>query len=234
MASKDKNPKPEKDPAGTGIDPKKEAASAEKPEVVPPKEPLPPTLPSSSRPKKEKSSSGAWGIIFFLFLILAGGLGAGGYFLYQEQMKFQNETLAKLSQLDAQLSALDTEADQTRQNKESIDTVKQDLQQFRTEMDTTLKAHQSTLSTLDEDVMRLKEKIDKPADKPTEQTPIADQTPTEVEPLPGEVVPEILNEEPSEPIEPQEEDPDKKSQKFLEWMENFFAAIWNWLAGLFS
>ena len=38
-------------------------------------------------------------------------------------MKFQNETLAKLSQLEAQLNALDTEADQARQNKQSIDTL---------------------------------------------------------------------------------------------------------------
>lgn len=234
MASKDKNPKQEKDPAKPGPDPKKEASPAEKPEVIPPKEPLPPALTSSTQSKKEKSSAGAWGVIVLLFLILAGGIGAGGYFLYQEQMKFQNETLAKLSHLDAQLNALDTEAEQTRQNTQSIDTVKQDLKQFRTEMDTTLKAHQSTLSTLDEDVMRLKEKIDKPADKASEPTPVVDQTATEVKPLPGEVVPEILNEESSEPVEPQEEDPDKKSQKFLEWMENFFAAIWNWLAGLFS
>ena len=235
MANKDKNPKPEKDKAKTDPDPKKEVPPAKKPEVIPPKEPVTPALSPSTKSKNEKSASGPWGILLFMFLILAGGIGAGGYFLYQEQMKFQSEAFAKLSQLDTQLNALDTEADQTRQNTQSINTLKQNLQQFRTEMETTLKAHQSTLSTLDEDVMRLKEKIETPgSDKPVEQAPAVDKAAVEMEPLPGEVVAEIPNEEPPVNPEPQEDDSTHKSQKFVEWMENFFAAVWNWLTGLFS
>ncbi len=170
--------------------------------------------------------------MFFSLLIIAGGIGAGGYYLYQEQMKFQNETLAKLSQLEGQLSALDTEADQTRQNQQSLDTLNQELQQFKTEMDTTLKSHQSSLSTLDEDVMRLKEKVESPVETPPTQPSIIDETGTEAGP--GELLPEIVDEGTSEDIEAEEEDPNQESQKFVEWMENFFAAIWNWFAGLFS
>ena len=233
MANKGKNPKPEKDSAKPDPAPEKTTPPAEEPEVIPPKESLPPALTSPHKPKKDKQSSGLWGIVLFFFLIIAGGIGAGGYYLYQEQMKFQNETLAKLSQLEGQLNALDTEADQARQNKQSVDTLSLELQQFKTEMDTTLKAHQSSLATLDEDVMRLKEKVESPVETPLAPPSIIDETGTEAGPVPGELLPEIVDEETSEDIEA-EEDPDQESQKFVEWMENFFAAIWNWFAGLFS
>jgi TolA-binding protein len=233
LTPKGKNPKSEKDSAKPAPVSEKATPPAEEPEVIPPKESLPPTLTPPHKPKKEKKSSGLWGILFFFFLIIAGSIGAGGYYLYQEQMKFQNETLAKLSQLEGQLSALDTEADQTRQNQQSIDTLNQELQQFKTKMDTTLKSHQSSLSTLDEDVMRLKEKLESPAGAPPTQPSIIDETGTEAGPVPGELLPEIIDKGTSEDIEA-EEDPDQESQKFVEWMENFFAAIWNWFAGLFS
>ena len=237
MASKEEKPKPEKDSAKSDSASKKSSSPAEKAEIIPPEESLPPTL-APSKPKKEKQSSGPWGILFFFFLIIAGGIGAGGYYLYQEQMKFQNETFAKLSQLEAQLSALDTEADQARQNKQSIDTLNQGLEQFRTEMDTTLKAHQNSLSTLDEDVMRLKEKVNAPAGTPAATPSIINEPGTETNPIPllGEPAPGISEREsiPLENTEVEEEDPNHESQKFVEWMENFFSAIWNWFAGLFS
>lgn len=233
MARKGKNPKSEKDSAKPDPAPEEATHPAEEPEVVPPEESLPSALAPSPTPKKEKKISGLWGIVSFFLLIVAGGVGAGGYYLYQEQMKFHNETLAKLSQLESQLSALDTEADQARQNQQSIDTLNQDLQQFKTEMDTTLKSHQSSLSTLDEDVMRLKEKVEPPPEAPPVSPSIIDEIGTEAGPAPGELLPESLDEEASEDTEA-EEDPNQESQKFVEWMENFFAAIWNWFAGLFS
>ena len=182
MAPKGKNPKPEKDSAKPEPVSEKATPPAEEPEVIPPKESLPPALTSPPKPKKERKYSGLWGILFFFFLIIAGSIGAGGYYLYQEQMKFQNETLAKLSQLEGQLSALDTEADQARQNQQSIDTLSQELQQFKTEMDTTLKSHQSSLSTLDEDVMRLKEKLESPVEASPTQPSIIAETGTEAGP----------------------------------------------------
>ena len=234
MTSKDNNPKSDKD--STKPDPvsKEKKPAAEKPDVIPPKESIPPALTPSLKTKQEKKSSGLLGVVVFLFLIIAGGLGAGGYYLYQEQMKLHNQNLAKLSQLEAQLSALDTEADLTRQNKQSLDNLNQELQQFKIEMDSTLKAHQSSLSTLDEDVMRLKEKVAVPAQTPSAQPLTPEETGTKVEPLPGEVLPEIRDEESSPSVEAEESDPKQESQKFVEWMENFFAAIWNWFAGLFK
>ena len=234
MASKDKDPKPEKDSTKPAPASEEAKSSAEEPEVIPPKEPLPPALTSPVKTKKQNKSSGAWGIVAFFFLIIAGGIGAGGYFLYQEQTKFQNQTLAKLAELEAKLSALDTEADLTRQNKESLDALKQGVQQFKTEMDTTLKAHQNSLSTLDEDVMRLKEKLESPSQIPPVEPLIPEDSGTEAGPLQGELIPEITDEEPSPGIATNENDPKQESQKFIEWMENFFAAIWNWFAGLFS
>lgn len=240
MASKGKKPKSENDSTKPDPTPKestppaqKSTPSAEKPEVIPPRESIPPALAPSPKPKKEKQSSGIWGIILLFLLIFAGAIGAGGYYLYQEQMKFQNETLAKLSQLETQLSAMDTEADQARQNKQSIDSLGQELQQYKTEMDNTLKFHQSTLATLDEDVMRLKEKVAEPAEIPQAPAAIMDEAGTEAGPLPGELAPESEGEETLENTEA-EEDPNQKSQKFVEWMENFFAAIWKWITGLFS
>ena len=164
MDSKGKKPKSEKDSAKPDPTPEATTLPTEEPEVVLSKESFPPTLTSSLKPEKEKKSSGLWGIFLFFFLIIAGGIGAGGYYLYQEQMKFQNETFAKFSQLETQLSELDTEADQARQNQQAIDAANQELQQFKTEVDITLKSHQNALTTLDEDVLRLKEKVIPPAE----------------------------------------------------------------------
>jgi TolA-binding protein len=234
LTEKEKKPKSEKDSATPESTPKKVAPPAGEPEVIAPEESIPPALAPSRKSKKEKQSSNLWGVVIFFFLIIAAGIGAGGFYLYQEQMKFQNETLAKLSKLEAQLNALDTEADQARQNKQSLDTLNQELQQFKTEMDTTLKTHQSSLVTLDEDVMRLKEKIEIPVETPPASPPVKEEIRAQPEPLPGELLPESPNEETSADTEPKKDDPDHKSQKFVEWMENFFAAIWNWFAGLFS
>jgi TolA-binding protein len=234
LSSKEKKPKPEKDSSKPDPAPKETKLPAEEPEVIPPKESLPPALAPSPKPKKEKKSFGLWGILLFFLLIVAGGVGTGGYYLYQEQMKFQNETLAKLSQLETQLSALDTEADQARQNQRSIDNLNQELQQFKTEMDNTLKSQQSSLTTLDEDVMRLKEKMEPPAEAPPAPLSIIEGIDTEAGPAPGEILPESQGEETLEDTEAEEDDANQESQKFVEWMENFFAAIWNWFAGLFS
>lgn len=232
MANKENDPNPEKDSAKPDSAPEEATRPTEEPEVVLPEETFPPALSPSPKSKSEKKSSGLWGILLFFFLILAGGIGAGGYYLYQEQIKFQNETFAKFSQLESQLSALDTEADQARQNKQSIDTLNQDLQKFKTELDTTLKSHQSALATLDEDVMRLKEKTVPPAETPPAPPTIIEDMNTEAGPGPGELFPDDLNEEVLENAE--EDGSSHESQKFIEWMENFFAAIWNWFAGLFN
>jgi hypothetical protein len=231
LDNKENNPTPEKDSAKPDSVPEEATHPTEEPEVVLSEEPFPPALASSLEPKKEKKSSGNWGIVIFFFLIIAGGIGAGGYYLYQEQMKFQNETFARFSQLETQLSALDTEADQARKNQQSINTLNQELQQFKTEMGTTLKSHQSSLTTLDEDVMRLKEKAVSPTETPPAPTPITEDLDIETGPVPGGLFPEDQNQE---NIEAEEDDSSHESQEFVEWMENFFAAIWNWFSGLFS
>ena len=232
MTNKENDPNPEKGSEKHDSAPEEATRPTEEPEVVLPEETFPPALSPSLKPKHEKKSSGLWGVLFFFFLIIAGGIGAGGYFLYQEQIKFQNETFAKFSQLETQLSALDTEADQARQNKQSIDTLNQDLQKFKTELDSTLKSHQSALSTLDEDVMRLKEKTVAPAETSPTPPSIIEDMKTEAGPGPGELFPNEPNEEVLENAE--EGDSSHESQKFIEWMENFFAAIWNWISGLFN
>ena len=241
MARKGKNSKSEKDSAkpdpASGEKPSPEKKSdlpEQEPATSLPEESLPPALALSPKRKKEKKSSGVWGILLFFLLIVAGGVGAGGFYLYQEQMKFHNETLAKLAQLEAQLNALDTEAGQTRQNKQSLDALNQDLQQFKADMDTTLKTHQNSLATLDEDVMRLKEKVEPPIEAPPVPPSLIDGIDTEPGLVPGEILPESQDEEAPEDTGTEEEDSSQESQKFVEWMENFFAAIWNWFAGLFS
>jgi len=242
LASKGKNPKPEKDKTATPEKdavkpdpaPKKAAPPAEKPEAVPSGESLHPTLAPSPKPKKDKNFSGLWGILLLFFLVLAGGIGGGGYYLYQVQKKFENEALAKLAQLEAQLSALDTEADQARQNKQSIDAVNQELQQFKTEMNATLKTHQSSLATLDEDVMRLKEKVDRPAGGSPMPSSSMDGTGAKPELLPGELLQESLDAAVPEDAEDKKDDAEQESKNFIDWMENFFAAIWHWIVGLFK
>jgi TolA-binding protein len=233
LVDKKNNPPPEKDSTKPDSTPEEATHPVEEPEVVLPQESFPPALSSSLKSKEKKKSSGLWGILFFFFLIVAGGIGAGGYYLYQEQMKFQNETFAKLSQLEAQLSALDTEADQTRQNKQSIDALNQELQQFKTDTDIALKSHQNSLNTLDEDVMRLKKKTIPPAEAPPVEPP-SDTDETSTEASPRDLFPENQDEEVLKDAETEEDDSSHESQKFVEWMENFFSAIWKWFTGLFN
>jgi hypothetical protein len=129
---------------------------------------------------------------------------------------------------------LDTEADQARQNQQSINNLNQDLQQFKTEIDTTLKTHQSSLTTLDEDVMRLKEKVEPPAEAPSAPLSIIGEADTDAGPVPGELLLESPDIEASEKPEAEEDEINQESQEFVKWMENFFSAIWNWITGLFS
>ena len=149
-------------------------------------------------------------------------------------MKSQNETFAKLSQLEARLNALDTEADQARQNQQSIDGLNQELQQFKTEIDNTLKSHQNALATLDEDVMRLKEKVEPPLKRLRHRLPLqmsqAPRLDLHRENCPRKVRMKRLQRS----TEAEDDDSDEESMQFVEWMENFFSAIWNWFAGLFS
>ena len=240
MASKDDHPSPDKDaPAPENAPAPEEAApvASEATEAPLSPETLPPAFPASRKSEKEKKSSGMGGMLLLLAVLFIGGAGAGGFYLYQEQIRFQNETLARVSQLETQLSALDTEADQTRQNKLTLESLSQELQQHKTDIDATLKAHQSSLTTLDEDVLRLKEQVAAKA----------------AQALPAPVV-EGIDGGPGLPIFPpspetrdndgpkselQEDSPGEPTSKddskpFLDWMENFFGAIWDWFAGLFS
>lgn len=231
MANEEENLEPDKDskePASeeTPPPPLPEAA----PEAPLPAETLPPELAPSRKGKKEKKSFGLGGLIFLLVLIIAGGAGAGGFYLYQEQTQFQNEMLARISELEDQLDTLDTEADQTRKNQQALDSLNQDLQQHKTDISGILKAHQNSLSTLDEDVLRLKEKVAEKTEAPITPSPMLDVLGLPAVPSPPETRDEDLAD-----AEPQEEgQPGDESKEFLNWMENFFSAIWDWFAGLFK
>lgn len=240
MASEEDNPSPDKDaPAPENAPAPEEAAPvpSEATEAPLSSETLPPAFSNSRKSEKEKKSFGMGGMLLLLAVLLIGGAGAGGFYLYQEQIKFQNETLARVSQLETQLSELDTEADQTRQNKLSLDTLNQELQQHKTDMDVTLKAHQSSLTTLDEDVLRLTEKIAAEASQ-TLPAPVVEG----IDGTPGLPIspptPETRdNDRPESELQedlPEQSTSQDDSKPFLDWMENFFGAIWDWFAGLFN
>ena len=241
MASKEDSPSPDMDPPAPEKTPAPEEAAPtpeETPETALSQETLPPALSPARKSNKEKKFSGMGGTLFLLALLITGGAGAGGFYLYQEQIQFQNETLARISQLEAQLSALDTEADQTRQNQQLLDALSQDLQQHKTDIDTTLKAHQNSLATLDEDILRLKEKVAAQAQAaPALPVPGIEGTSEAPGLLTVPPPPETRDKDHPE-SKPQEEpsqktQPEDQSKPFLDWMENFFAAIWDWFASLF-
>ena len=126
------------------------------------------------------------------------------------------------------------EADQARQNKQSIDTLSQEVQQFKTELDIVLKSHQNALTTLDEDMMRLKEKAAIPVEVPPVPYSSTNEADFETGPVPGGLFPDSQDEAPLNDLEDEEDDSNQESQKFIAWMENFFNAIWNWFSGLFN
>ena len=237
MASKEDNPSPDMDaPAPENPPAPEEAAPTpeETPEAALSQETPPPAVSPARTSKKEKKFFGMGGTLLLLALLITGGAGAGGFYLYQEQIQFQNETLARISQLEAQLGALDTEADQTRQNQQLLDTLNQDLQQHKMDIDVTLKAHQNSLATLDEDVLRLKEKVATPALPAPVIEGIAETPGLPTVPPPPETRDKDLPEFKSQEEPSQKTQPEDQSKPFLDWMENFFAAIWDWFAGLFS
>jgi hypothetical protein len=82
--------------------------------------------------------------------------------------------------------------------------------------------------------MRLKEKVKSPAETPPAPLSVVEGIDTEAGPVPGELFPDNQDDGALEDTEAEEDDSSHESQKFVEWMENFFAAIWNWFAGLFS
>lgn len=221
------SPAPEQAPADrTRLDPEQELVD---PPALPPR-----TFGISRKPKKEKRSFNLWGILFFFLLIVGGGVAGGGYYLHQEQIKFQNEVSARFSQLEARLDAMDTEADLTRQNQRSIDTLNQGLEQFKIDMTATLKAHQNSLTTLDEDILRLKEKAEVKPQAPPVSPTMMDGIDTSPGSFSGEISTESPDQAPPEDAPVGEDKSSDESQRFMDWMENFFAAIWNWFAGLFS
>lgn len=237
MASKEDNPSPDMDapaPENTPVPEEAAPTPEETPEAALSQETPPPAPSPASTSKKEKKFFGMGGTLLLLALLITGGAGAGGFYLYQEQIQFQNETLARISQLEAQLGALDTEADQTRQNQQLLDTLNQDLQQHKMDIDTTLKAHQNSLATLDEDVLRLKEKVATPALPAPVIEGIAETPGLPTVPPPPETRDKDLPEFKSQEEPSQKTQPEDQSKPFLDWMENFFAAIWDWFAGLFS
>ncbi|MCZ6541922.1 MAG: hypothetical protein O6704_09760 [Nitrospinae bacterium] len=237
MASKEDNPSPDMDapaPENTPVPEEAAPTPEETPEAALSQETPPPAPFPARTSKKEKKFSGMGGTLFLLALLITGGAGAGGFYLYQEQIQFQNETLARISQLEAQLGALDTEADQTRQNQQLLDTLNQDLQQHKMDIDATLKAHQNSLATLDEDVLRLKEKVATPALPAPVIEGIAETPGLPTVPPPPETRDKDLPEFKSQEEPSQKTQPEDQSKPFLDWMENFFAAIWDWFAGLFS
>lgn len=237
MASKEDNPSPDMDapaPENTPVPEEAAPTPEETPEAALSQETPPPAPSPASTSKKEKKFFGMGGTLLLLALLITGGAGAGGFYLYQEQIQFQNETLARISQLEAQLGALDTEADQTRQNQQLLDTLNQDLQQHKMDIDATLKAHQNSLATLDEDVLRLKEKVATPALPAPVIEGIAETPGLPTVPPPPETRDKDLPEFKSQEEPSQKTQPEDQSKPFLDWMENFFAAIWDWFAGLFS
>jgi len=237
LASKEDNPSPDMDapaPENTPVPEEAAPTPEETPEAALSQE-TPPPAPSPARTsKKEKKFFGMGGTLLLLALLITGGAGAGGFYLYQEQIQFQNETLARISQLEAQLGALDTEADQTRQNQQLLDTLNQDLQQHKMDIDATLKAHQNSLATLDEDVLRLKDKVAAPALPAPVIEGIAEAPGLPTVPPPPESRDKDLPESQPQEEPSQKTQPEDQSKPFLDWMENFFAAIWDWFAGLFS
>ncbi|NIQ02129.1 MAG: hypothetical protein GWM98_18415 [Nitrospinaceae bacterium] len=234
MTSDKENLEPDQEPA----DLTPEADPADIPPESPEPSPEYKDEYSPARAQPRKSSSNFLMMLVLLLLVLCG-VGGGGFYLYQEQIIFQDEVHARLTQLETQLNTLDTEAEQTRKNLANLQTLNQELQQFKTEISATLQSHQNALSTLDEDVLRLKEKIGAgPAAPKTSPETAGKALPAE-EILPGEVVPQPTEEPVLPEAEPAEESPQGESEEFVQWMEDaiggffkaigdFFVSIWDW------
>jgi len=209
----DKNDNPEPNPDSSQPDPAEDAASSSDQdnvagESVSEEWPHPENLaakPGGPEPAPASKSSFSF-IPLLLILVLAAGGGGGGYWVYEEQKKLHQEVQAGFNQMASRLDTVEADMQRLQNNQQELETFNRSLQGHQSEVAEAFQSHQNSLSTLDEDVIRLKEELNRLAESQAAQPAAGgdrgDNTQPEPAASPARDQSEIeANEESEEPVE---------------------------------
>jgi len=222
----------------------------------------PPVKPSFEMPEPSKNSGG--GLTQWILLILIAILGTGGFFFYQEQNKFQQSVLERLTQLETQVNSLQSNQDLSRSNADQLESLNRGVASLKNQVNQTLQGHQSSLSMLDEDIVRLKDELNtlrSQAGMEQDSAPVSDRSevtripeepmaslreerePRGVEAIPP-VAPGLGDSDDSEELEPEPQRPQQAqeyidfvettTEKFFRLVKEGFVNLWRWFASMFE
>ena len=110
----------------------------------------------------EEASPGSKSSSLFIPLLLVlvlGTVGGGGYWIYGEQKKLHLEVEAGFNQITSRLNTLEADLQGLQKSQQRVEASSQSIEAYKSEVAQTFQAQQNSLSTLDEDVLRLKESL---------------------------------------------------------------------------
>lgn len=161
----DKNDNPEPNPDASQPDPAEDTASASGQENVdagsasedlsPPENLATNPAGPDSPPTPRKS----FPLTPLLLILVLAAVGGGGYWIHGEQKNLRQEVQAGFNQMTSRLDTVEADLQRLQQNQQQLATFNSSLQGHQSEVAETFKSHQNSLSTLDEDVIRLTEEL---------------------------------------------------------------------------
>ncbi|TDJ59077.1 MAG: hypothetical protein E2O41_04925 [Nitrospina sp.] len=161
----DKNDNPESNPDASQPNPAEDTASASGQENVdagsasedlsPPENLATNPAGPDSPPTPRKSFS----LAPLLLILVLATVGGGAYWIHGEQKNLRQEVQVGFNQMTSRLDTVEADLQRLQQNQQQLATFNSSLQGHQSEVAETFKSHQNSLSTLDEDVIRLTEEL---------------------------------------------------------------------------
>ena len=176
----DKNDNPELDPDSSQPDPAEDTASSSDQENVKAEsaeEKLSPVenvdtgpageefiLPDNleeklARPNAPAAPGKSFSFTPLLLILVLAAVGGGGYWIHKEQTKLHQEVQTGFNQMASRLDTVEADMQRLQNNQQQLATFNRSLQDYQSEAAETFQSQQNSLSTLDEDVIRLKEEL---------------------------------------------------------------------------
>jgi len=161
----DKNDNPESNPDASQPNPAEDTASASGQENVDAgsaSEDLSPPenlATNPAGPDSPPTPSKSFSLTPLLLILVLAAVGGGGYWIYGEQKNLRQEVQAGFNQMTSRLDTVEADLQRLQQNQQQLATFNSSLQGHQSEVAETFKSHQNSLSSLDEDVIRLTEEL---------------------------------------------------------------------------
>ena len=163
MTEKNDSPESNPDPAlpdsveGTASSSDQENVAAESaPEESPPAENL---ATKTAWPESSPAAKSSFSFMPLLLILVLGAAGGGSFWIYEGQKKLHQEVQAGFNQMTSRLDNVEADMQRLQKNQQQLETSSRAFQAHQSEVAETFKSHENSMSTLDEDVVRLKEEL---------------------------------------------------------------------------